>query len=78
MTLQELIAYPKATVSPKQVASITGQDPYWYNLAARQGFELPFRFFWSGRNLRICKADVLAFCGLAPDGTVLKGGAQDA
>lgn len=50
--------YPKETISPTVMAQVYGGDPYAYNIAAKKG-ELPFRYWWHGRNLRICKEDVI-------------------
>lgn len=45
-------------ISPKQLAKVTGGDPYSYNIAAKEGkLNLPHE--WHGRNLRIWKQPVL-------------------
>ena len=52
------MAYPKETISPTMMAQVYGGDPYAYNIAAKKG-NLPFRYWWNGRNLRISKEDVI-------------------
>lgn len=62
MTHDERIAFlnalPGETISPKQLATVLGGDPYAYNLQARAG-TLTLPHVWRGRNLRIFRAPVL-------------------
>jgi len=46
------------TCSPRQLAAVLGGQPYYYNVAARNG-TLEFDSFWRGRNLRIYTEDVI-------------------
>lgn len=57
-----LKSLPSETISPSQLAKVTGGDPYYYNLAAKNGsLELPH--LWHGRNLRIWKQPVIELLG---------------
>lgn len=62
MTLDELAAWPKATVGSKEAAQILGCDRYSLNIAAKQG-TLNAEYFFSGNRLHISKAWLLHFCG---------------
>lgn len=62
MTLDELAAYPKASVGSKVAAEILGCDRYSLNIAAKQG-TLNADYFFSGNRLHISKAWLLGFCG---------------
>lgn len=62
MTLDELAAYPKATVGTKIASEILGCDRYSLNIAAKQG-TLNAEYFFSGNRLHISKAWLLHFCG---------------
>lgn len=46
------------TCSPRQLAEVLGGNPYYYNVAARNG-TLGFDFDWRGRNLRIYTESVI-------------------
>ena len=46
------------TCSPRQLAHVLGGQPYYYNMAAKNG-TLEFDSFWRGRNLRIYTEDVI-------------------
>lgn len=61
MTLEELKNSTKLTVSPTEASGLLGCSPYNLNVAARSG-HLHIRHFFAGRNLRISRADLLAFC----------------
>ena len=62
MTLDELAAYPKATVGSKIASEILGCDRYSLNIAAKNG-TLNADYFFSGNRLHISKAWLLHFCG---------------
>lgn len=49
---------PGETISPQQLASILGGEPYQYNLSAKYG-RLTLPHVWRGRNLRIIKQPVI-------------------
>jgi hypothetical protein len=62
MTREEKVAWleslPGEMISPRQLAKVTGGDPYYYNLAAREGkLNLPHE--WHGTWLRIWKQPVI-------------------
>ena len=69
MTLQELAETKEAFVSPKIAAEILGVSQWGLNVRAKASMENGIgtigciRFFFSGRNLKLCKADILSFCG---------------
>ena len=46
------------TCSPKQLAQVLGGNPYYYNIAARNG-SLGYEFEWHGKNLRIFTDSVI-------------------
>ena len=46
------------TCSPRQLAEVLGGNPYYYNVAAKDG-TLDFDFMWRGRNLRIYTESVI-------------------
>lgn len=46
------------TCSPRQLAGIIGGQPYYYNVAARNG-TLGFEFVWRGNHLRIFTESVI-------------------
>lgn len=46
------------TCSPRQLAEVLGGNPFYYNLAAKDG-TLDFDFMWRGRNLRIYTESVI-------------------
>ncbi len=46
------------TCSPRQLAQVLGGQPYYYNVAAKNG-TLGFESMWRGRNLRIYTEDVI-------------------
>ena len=48
------------TCSSRQLASVLGGQPYYYNVQAQKGI-LPFQFFWRGRALRISTESVIKF-----------------
>lgn len=48
------------TCTPKQLSSVLGGQPYYYNVQARNGV-LPFKSFWRGRALRISTESVIKF-----------------
>ena len=59
--LKEAIAFLEskgATCSPRDAASVLGGQPYYYNIAARNG-KLDLDYFWSGRSLRIYTASII-------------------
>lgn len=75
-TVQDLIASPRADISPKEAAEALGyKSGYGFNVAAKQNGDIGFRYFWRGNHLRISKADVLAFLGwrMTADGTWQRG-----
>ena len=53
---------PGETISPAQLATVAGGDPYTYNIMAKQG-KLDLPHIWRGRNLRIWKAPVIKMIG---------------
>ncbi|MCR4577346.1 MAG: hypothetical protein K5784_05525 [Clostridiales bacterium] len=53
-----LKALPKETISPRELASVFGGDPYAFNIEAKKE-RLPFPHYWSGRNLKILKQPVI-------------------
>lgn len=66
MTREERIEWlrslPTETISPTQLAMVTGGDPYSYNISAKEGkMNLPHE--WRGRNLRIWKEPVIELIG---------------
>ena len=46
------------TCSPRQLASVLGGQPYYYNVAARNG-DLQFEYMWRGKSLRIYTESVI-------------------
>lgn len=46
------------TCSPRQLAKVMGGQPYYYNVAARNG-KLDYEFTWHGVNLRIYTESVI-------------------
>lgn len=66
MTREEKLAWLRAitteTISPSQLAKVAGGDPYYYNLAAKDG-KLTLPYIWRGRNLRIWKDPVMKLIG---------------
>ncbi len=62
MTHEERINYlenlNRETISPRETAMLLGGDPYYYNLAAKDG-SLTLPHIWRGRNLRIFRQPVL-------------------
>ena len=46
------------TCSPRQLAEVLGGNPYYFNVAARNG-TLGYDFEWHGRNLRIFTESVI-------------------
>ena len=48
------------TCSSRQLASVLGGQPYYYNIQAKNG-TLPFQSFWRGRALRISTESVIKF-----------------
>lgn len=60
--LAMLKAIPSETISPSQLAKVAGGDPYYYNLAAKDG-KLDLPHMWRGRNLRIWKEPVIRLIG---------------
>ena len=44
--------------SPKQLASVLGGQPYYFNVAAKNG-TLDYDFYWSGRALKIYTESVI-------------------
>ena len=48
------------TCSSRQLASVLGGQPYYYNIQAKNGI-LPFKSFWRGRALRISTESVIKF-----------------
>ena len=63
-TVQDLIASPKPDITPKQAAEVLGfQGGYRFNVRAKAGLDIGFRYYWRGNHLKISKADVLAFLG---------------
>ena len=46
------------TCSSRQLASILGGQPYYYNIQAKKGL-LPFDFFWRGKALRVFTESVI-------------------
>lgn len=57
----EQVAFLRAcgpTCSPRQLAQVMGGNPYYYNMAARNG-TLVYEYEWRGRNLRIFTESVI-------------------
>ena len=73
-TIPMLVAYPKGMITSKMAADVTGMQPYWFNVAAKEGDMPMFRYVLNGRRLYINKADVMAYCGYAVDGSPLHRG----
>ena len=48
------------TCSSRELASVLGGQPYYYNVQAKKGI-LPFSFFWRGRALRVSTESVVKF-----------------
>ena len=48
------------TCSSRELASVLGGQPYYYNVQAKKGI-LPFTFFWRGRALRVSTESVIRF-----------------
>ena len=46
------------TCSSRELASVIGGQPYYYNVQAKKGI-LPFEFFWRGKALRIFTESVI-------------------
>lgn len=46
------------TCSPRQLASVLGGNPYYYNIAAKEG-RLGYEYTWHGVNLRIYTESVI-------------------
>lgn len=46
------------TCSSRELASVLGGQPYYYNVQAKKGL-LPFEFMWRGRALRIFTESVI-------------------
>ena len=46
------------TCSPRQLATVLGGNPYYYNIAAKNG-KLDYDFTWHGQNLRIYTESVI-------------------
>lgn len=56
MTIEEAKTWPKEYLTPAQVASITGQDPQFIRIAAREmPGRLPYPSYLSGKKLRSVK-----------------------
>ncbi len=47
-----------ATCSPRELAQVLGGNPYYYNVAAKNG-TLGYDHEWHGRNLRIFTESVI-------------------
>ena len=60
--LDWLRSLPGETISPAQLATVAGGDPYSYNIAAKVG-ELELPHLWRGRYLRIWKDPVIKLIG---------------
>lgn len=56
--IEYLMALPRETISPTELAQVLGGNPYSYNLAAKKGM-FPYPCMWRGRNLRIFKQPIL-------------------
>ncbi len=54
MTIKELEAMDKTTITPKEAASVLGCMPYYINVKARAG-KLEFPAFFSGNRLKILR-----------------------
>ena len=69
MTKEEKIAWlrslPRETISPCQLAVVTGGDPYYYNVAAKAGklSQETMPHYWAGRNLRFWKEPIINLIG---------------
>lgn len=69
MTLQELAESPEPFVNTKTAAEILGVSSWGLNVRAKDAMEHGLgsigciRFFFTGRNLKLCKADILSACG---------------
>ena len=69
MTRQEIIASPRPDISPAEAAVLLGYKcGYCFNVRAKAGQDIGFRYFWRGCRLRINKADVLAFIEIEKGG----------
>ncbi len=62
MTIDELAAYPKATVGTAIAAEFLGCDRYALNVAAKNN-KLNIPFFFSGNRLHISRTGLLEFLG---------------
>lgn len=60
MTVDEMRALERPTITPKEAAEVLGCAPYYFNVAARQQ-GLPFDFYFSGRRLHIMRISFLNF-----------------
>lgn len=69
MTIDELAAYPKATVGTKIAAEFLGCDRYALNIAAKQN-RLNIPFFFSGNRLHISRTGLLDFLGYYKEKTL--------
>ncbi len=54
MTIKDLEAMDKTTITPKEAASVLGCMPYYINVKARAG-KLEFPAFFSGNRLKILR-----------------------
>jgi len=63
--IQWLKGLPGETISPSQLATVYGGDPYTYNLMAKEGKldQTVLPHIWRGRNLRINKESVIRLIG---------------
>ena len=73
MTREEKIEWlkslPGEMISPYQLAVVTGESSYGYNVAAKEGrLNLPHE--WRGRNLRIWKWPVIKLLGGEEDARI--------
>lgn len=74
--LQWLRDSPKETISPKELSRILGGDPYYYNIAAKNG-TLKLPHMWMGRNLRIFKGPVIRVVEAGEWPGKLQGGMEE-
>jgi hypothetical protein len=63
-TLEDIAKLPQIEISPAQVVSVTGGDAQLLRLQARyRPCDVPFKFRFNGRNMRINKHSFLEYYG---------------
>lgn len=66
MTLEELEAWPKATVGTKEASELLGCSRWGLTLAAKQGQMGTLEYFFSGNRLHISKNSLIEFVKTGP------------